>query len=659
MRLGPRIVSTGAFALAGALCWLAATLAAGVIEERSARAVASALATDGHDWAEIHADGLEVHLGGTAPSEAARFAALSTGGRVVEPSRVIDGTTVVAATPITPPRFSMEILRNADGVSLIGLVPASMDREKMADRIRGMARDVEVTDLLEAGDYPVPGGWVQAVNYGLDTLARLPRAKVSIAPNAVSITAIADSREEQARLETSLARMAPDGLRLALDISAPRPVITPFTLRFLIDDGGARFDACAAGDAAGRDRILAAARKAGLEGKATCTLGLGQPVPDWPRAVEMGIAALAEIGAGTLTFRDTDVALVAAAGTDPAAFDRAVGALESNLPEVFALAATLPPAPDAEGDGPPPPEFTATRSREGQVALRGRLPTEMVHETVESLARARFGSEAVYMGARVAPQGLPEGWTIRVLAALSALAEVDHGAVTVTEEALKLTGVSGNRRARDEIVGLLTEKLGEGAAMTLAVSYDERLDPLADIPTPQDCIRRIELILSARKITFAPGSTEVEGESAEVVGEIAEVLRSCRKTEMAIQIAGHTDSQGRESMNLELSEARAQAVLDALAARRVSVARITSKGYGETAPIADNDTEEGREANRRIEFRLLPASGEAAAAYVAPGASETAAAADPVPAGDDTGSEGAAADDGGAEPAAEAAEEAE
>jgi OOP family OmpA-OmpF porin len=649
MRLGPRIVTTGAFALAGLLCWFAATLAAGVIEERSTRAVASALADGGHDWAEIHADGLEVHLGGTAPSEAARFAALSTGGRVVEPSRVIDGTTVVAATPITPPRFSMEILRNEDGVSLIGLVPASMDREAMAERIRGMARDVDVTDLLEAGDYPVPGGWVQAVNYGLDALSRLSRAKISIAPAEVSITAIGESREEQARLESALARMAPDGLRLALDISAPRPVITPFALRFLIDEDGARFDACAAGDAEGRDRILAAALEAGLEGKAACTLGLGQPVPDWPRAVEMGIAALAEIGAGTLTFRDTDVALVAAEGADPAAFDRAVGALESNLPDVFALTAVLPPAPDAGDEGPPPPEFTATRSREGQVALRGRLPTEMVHETVESLARARFGTEAVYMGARVAPAGLPEGWTIRVLAGLSALAEVDHGAVTVTEESLKLTGVSGNRRARDEIVGLLTEKLGEGAAMTLSVAYDERLDPLADIPTPQECIRRIEIILEARKITFAPGSTEVEGESAEVVDEIADVLRACRKTEMAIQIAGHTDSQGRESMNLELSEARAQSVLDALAARRVSVARITSKGYGETAPIADNDTEEGREANRRIEFRLLPASGEEAAAYVAPGAAETGEA----PAGDD------AAPDEAAEGAAEPAEAAE
>jgi OOP family OmpA-OmpF porin len=155
------------------------------------------------------------------------------------------------------------------------------------------------------------------------------------------------------------------------------------------------------------------------------------------------------------------------------------------------------------------------------------------------------------------------------------------------------------------------------------VTYDERLDPLADLPTPQDCIRRIEIVLAERKITFAPGSAEIEGESAEVVDEIAEVLRACREVEMQVEIAGHTDSQGRETMNRDLSESRAMAVLEALADRRVPISRITAKGYGETQPIADNDSEAGREANRRIEFRLLAptqAAGEAQGETETPGA---------------------------------------
>ena len=58
-------------------------------------------------------------------------------------------------------------------------------------------------------------------------------------------------------------------------------------------------------------------------------------------------------------------------------------------------------------------------------------------------------------------------------------------------------------------------------------------------------------------------------------------------------------------MNLTLSQTRAEAVVDGLLARRVLTSSIVAKGYGETTPIADNDTEEGREANRRIEFRMI------------------------------------------------------
>ena len=72
-----------------------------------------------------------------------------------------------------------------------------------------------------------------------------------------------------------------------------------------------------------------------------------------------------------------------------------------------------------------------------------------------------------------------------------------------------------------------------------------------------------------------------------------------------MEVAGHTDSQGRETMNQSLSQARADAVLNAILARRVLVSNLTAKGYGEANPIADNDTAEGREANRRIEFTLL------------------------------------------------------
>ena len=209
---------------------------------------------------------------------------------------------------------------------------------------------------------------------------------------------MAESVADQRLLETDLARKSPDDVRLALDISAPRPVITPFTLRFVSDDRGARFDACSADTEEARDRILGAAGRAGLQDKAECTIGMGVPSPRWAEAAELAIAAVDELGGGSVTFTDADVALRAPEGTPQDRFDDVVGGLETALPEVFALKATRPEPPaDTETEVP---EFIATLSPEGQVLLRGQLGSAQLRETAQSFAKARFASEGAHVGAR-------------------------------------------------------------------------------------------------------------------------------------------------------------------------------------------------------------------------------------------------------------------
>ena len=78
-----------------------------------------------------------------------------------------------------------------------------------------------------------------------------------------------------------------------------------------------------------------------------------------------------------------------------------------------------------------------------------------------------------------------------------------------------------------------------------------------------------------------------------------------------MEVAGHTDSQGRATMNARLSLERARTVLEELRQRRVLTSALEAEGYGESDPIADNDTAEGREINRRIEFRLVRPDPEA------------------------------------------------
>ncbi|MEM6729395.1 MAG: OmpA family protein, partial [Pseudomonadota bacterium] len=107
----------------------------------------------------------------------------------------------------------------------------------------------------------------------------------------------------------------------------------------------------------------------------------------------------------------------------------------------------------------------------------------------------------------------------------------------------------------------------------------------------------------------------------DTITAIATVLKGCPEFEIVIE--GHTDSQGREVMNLSLSQERAEAVVEALRAERVAWTGLYPRGFGETQPIAENDTETGREANRRIEFTLFaPEEAPEDAAEPAPEAPE-------------------------------------
>ena len=598
---GRAALTLAAFGAAALLALGGAVWAVGAIETSAKRGVAERLAAAGYDWAEVSAEGLTVTLRGTAGSEAERFRALSLAAELIDSTRVIDAMEVADPDPLAAPRFSLEVLRNGDGVSLIGLVPAGPGRGEIRARIHQLTAGAPVADMLEVADHPAPPGWADAVAYGLDALAVLERSKISIDAERVAVTAITDSRDEQRRLETQLARAAPDGVRVALDISAPRPVIAPFALRFVIDERGARFDNCAADTEEARARILSAGVAAGATGQIGCTLGLGVPSPDWAEAVEAGLAALGGLGAGTLTFSDGDVALNVPHTVEEDAFDAATGRLEAALPAVFSLSARRLPAPIEDEPEAAPASFSATLADDGVVLLRGRVSDAQMQGAVQGLARARFGSGAVQAALRV-DEGLPDGWPRRVMAGLEALAGLHDGRVDVQPDRLAVSGRTGDAEAPDAIARILADKLGTGEVFDIAVRYDEELDPVAMAPTPERCVSRVNAVLAERKITFGPGSARIQGAAAETLDDIAEVLQECGA--LPLEIAGHTDSQGRAEMNLSLSQRRADAVLEGLAQRRVLVSDITAVGYGQTRPIADNATAEGREANRRIEIRL-------------------------------------------------------
>lgn len=588
-----------ALTIAALLSLLGALFAAQLIEDSSEIGIRNVLDGEGLGWAEVEANGLRVVLTGTAPTEASRFTALTAAGSVVDSARVTDQMEVASKAALAAPRFSAEILRNDAGLSVIGLIPTETDRAALMARVQKISGETSVSELVDSADYPAPPGWSDALDFALRAVETLPRSKISVEAGYVAITAIMDTAVEQRQVEAALNRATPPGLRVALSLSSPRPVITPFTLRFVKGTAGARFDACSATDEESRKEIIDAALQAGLNRPPNCQIGLGAPSPAWNAAATLAIAAVGELGAGTVTFSDGDIRLIGPEGLAQSRFDRVVSDLEANLPPAFVLSASLPKVQSGDLGAA---EFVAIRSPEGLVQLRGRLPDENFQGVVASYAQAAFGADQVHTATQVVA-GLPGDWTLRVLTAVEVLSKLSNGAVTVTEETFDVHGSTGNPRASTDIASLLAEKLAESGTFDIRVTYEEKLDPVASIPTPDECEAEIASIQATSKISFEPGSATIDESALGTMDDIASILQQCGGIRLEIQ--GHTDSQGREVMNLELSQARAQSVLNELRARRVLTSSFEARGYGETQPIADNKTEDGREANRRIEFKLI------------------------------------------------------
>lgn len=611
IKLSQGVLAGLAFTAAALVSVVIAWGAALAVEYLSQRALQERIVAEKLDWARVEPDGMLVHLYGTAPTEAARFRLLNVISAQIDSSRIRDRLAVTPARELEAPRFSVEMLRNDDGIQLIGLLPSGGSEATLAEAAKELAAGIPLADMLETSSYAAPKKWQAAFDYGLAALKLLPRSKISIAADSVEVTAIAASEAEKRSFETELGRIKPQGLAVKIDVSAPRPVLTPFTLRFVMDAEGPRFDACSADTEAARNRILSAAAAAGLEGRAVCVIGLGVPSPSWGEATEAGIAAVAALGAGTVTFSDADVSLVAVEDTPQDVFDRVVGELQTALPDVFSLDAKLPKKPDAAAAGPA--EFTAALAESGKVELRGRVTDAMQRKAVENFAKAQFGSDRVYTATRIDPD-LPIGWPVRVLAGLEALAVLHDGKLVVRADTVELSGVADSQGAKGRISQILSEKLGQGQTFKVTVSYDEKLDPLAALPTPEECVERVNALVAKQKIVFPPGSAEIDGTAAGLMTAMAQALEQCKA--LPLEISGHTDSQGSEDGNKALSQARAEAVLVALQGRRVDVSEMSAIGYGEERPIADNETEEGREANRRIEFHLI---GEAQAVVAGAG----------------------------------------
>ncbi|MEO9601495.1 OmpA family protein [Parasphingorhabdus sp.] len=105
-------------------------------------------------------------------------------------------------------------------------------------------------------------------------------------------------------------------------------------------------------------------------------------------------------------------------------------------------------------------------------------------------------------------------------------------------------------------------------------------------------------------VTFAVDSSAIDASFQATLAGVADTLSQYEKS--YVDVLGHTDSTGSDAYNQSLSERRAESVANFLANSGVQRARLATRGYGESQPVASNSTEEGRAANRRVEIKIVP-----------------------------------------------------
>ncbi len=165
--------------------------------------------------------------------------------------------------------------------------------------------------------------------------------------------------------------------------------------------------------------------------------------------------------------------------------------------------------------------------------------------------------------------------------------------------------VGGRSDRRAKIIGAGVGVLAGGAVGAYMDRQEADLRRQT-VGTGVDVIRSgNDLILRMpSSITFPVDSYAIQPQFQQTLTEVARTLSSYNQT--YVDVLGHTDSTGSDAHNQGLSVNRAQAVANYLTSRGVASARLGVRGYGESAPIASNDSEMGRAQNRRVEIKVVP-----------------------------------------------------
>lgn len=260
--------------------------------------------------------------------------------------------------------------------------------------------------------------------------------------------------------------------------------------------------------------------------------------------------------------------------------------------------------------------MSATRQPTGSIVFDGYAPDE----ATRGVFAERDGADIHWLQLG---SGEPAVYQSATAFGLGVLEYLSEGRFALRENVITITGVARSASDHRALQEMLNAGVPQGVVLARAeislpeetaagtqsgpVPADESVaaelvQPVAAsepaLSNSGECRLALEEFSSRNAILFRSGSAALTPSSELALDELAADLKNC--TASAVHIEGHTDAAGDDRKNLALSVARAEAVVAGLVARGIEPQRLYAVGYGETQPVADNETAEGKRLNRRI-----------------------------------------------------------
>ncbi|MCW5695462.1 MAG: OmpA family protein [Bauldia sp.] len=496
----------------------------------------------------------------------------------------------LARNAILPPRadpYVWSLTFFGDRVVIRGAVPSNLLATSLAAAVSVAVPDKPVVDESQLAS-GAPERFEAVARHALALAAHLVDGEVTLTGTQIGIYGRARTPESYETLLAVLAEPSPEGMSITFDIV---PALAPAYVFEAVRDGiGVQVMGFMPSEQARAD-VLAEAN-ALFGGAVTDNLQIadGAPRMDWIGAAKFALGQVSRLGVGSARIADHRYFVTGSAATSEG-YETITNQLAAVLPASLELDESLVLAPLAQ-----PYRFTAAVGPDA-VTLGGNAPTARIREAFVAAAAIRFDPLPVN-GTISLASGAPAGFDAAVLAGLQAISRLGAGRLEIVDTRVSVDGLAPHEAAVDRIEQQLATALPAGFTREAALT----VQPPESRVTPAECQSLLDQELGAGTVKFAEGAATIAPESQGRLDRLVAIIQRCPDAE--VEIGGHTDAGGSNAVNLTLSQARAEAVVEYLVQAGVQGDRLSAVGYGETSPVASNDTAEGRARNRRIEFTI-------------------------------------------------------